>query len=193
MWPCLAVNLCFPRPRYTLLFLSLRFLVCSSLLVKIFLSVPTLSQEVCGKCNVPYDVPDEVPGGAVCVVSRSTYDREETETSPQERHLSSLPEFPIWGEFVYVVLLTNILLFWALLSFVYFQLFPWLYRHYAKFQILLMYIRGVTGNFIRLYLHCANFQILLRFMMLPQTLLYSISTMQSFKSYSCTWCYCKPY
>ena len=55
------------------------------------------------------------------------------------------------------------------------------------------HVHGVTANLTRLYLHHAKFQILLMYMVLLQTLLDCISTMQSFKSYSCVWCYCKPF
>ena len=54
-------------------------------------------------------------------------------------------------------------------------------------------ISNLTANLTRLYLHYAKFQILLMYMVLLQTLLDCVPTMQSSKFYSCTWCYCKPY
>ncbi len=48
-------------------------------------------------------------------------------------------------------------------------------------------------NLTRFLLHLAKFQILLMYTVSQQTLLDCISTLPSFKSYSCTWCYCKPY
>ena len=56
-----------------------------------------------------------------------------------------------------------------------------------------MYVSVFTTNLTKLYLHYAKFQILLIYVVLLQTLLDCISAIQSFKSYSCTWCYCKPY
>ncbi len=56
-----------------------------------------------------------------------------------------------------------------------------------------MYVVFFYANLTGLYLHHAKFHILLMYMVLLRTLLDCISTMQSFKSYSCTWCYCKPY